>query len=65
MDWPESTDAVALALREAEQEQEPKGARRRNIPETARLLDLFAECLRAVNGDRCPIDSRPPTQWLN
>ena len=52
MDYPDSCEAVALRLFEQIREAEPKDARGRNIPEAARLLGLYAECLQAVRGDR-------------
>jgi hypothetical protein len=48
---PDAPEAVALELLRIIEKAEPKDARR-NVPEAARLLDLYAACLAAVHGDR-------------
>ena len=58
--YPDCPEAVALALMEmikgAEGEGQQDPARRgRNRPRSAELLDLYAECLAAVNGDRATV----------
>jgi hypothetical protein len=52
MDRPDAPEAVALELLRLIEAREQKEARRSNIPESTRVLDLYAECLAAVRGDR-------------
>jgi len=50
---PDSPEAVALRLLEMVLEREEGGERRRNDRRRAEnLLDLYAECLVATNGNR-------------
>jgi hypothetical protein len=52
-DYPDSPEAVALELLRMIETSENKTARdRRNVTESARLLDLYAECLAATMGKR-------------
>jgi hypothetical protein len=53
---------IALELMRMIEKNEPKDERR-NVPEAARLLDLYAACLSAVNGDRV-VPMAPSTQLL-
>ena len=50
-DYPETPEAVALELMRMIQAAD-KESDRRNVPERARLLDLYAECLAATEGKR-------------
>lgn len=50
--YPDSPEAVALALFREIHEAERKDGRRLNEPPTQRMLDLFAQCLDAVKGQR-------------
>jgi hypothetical protein len=59
-DTPES---IALILLEKILEREDP-LQKRNEPPAARLLDLYAECLMATNGDRL-IPKHAATGWLN
>jgi hypothetical protein len=61
MDHPDSCEAVALELLRMIEKAEPKDARR-NVPEAARLLDLYASCLAAVHGER--MIPSPSTQLM-
>jgi hypothetical protein len=61
-DLVESPEGVAWKLFKKILEQEDDQAKS-NEPVAAKMLDLYAECLGAVNGDRFPIDGIPPTQW--
>jgi hypothetical protein len=47
-------ESVGLALFEKILEQDDQT--KTNQPAAARLLDLFSECIRAVNGDRVAPD---------
>jgi hypothetical protein len=49
---PDSAEAVALELFKIIKESEPKDTHRSNVPEAARLLDLYAQCLAATDGQR-------------
>jgi hypothetical protein len=50
---PEAPEAVAFELLRMIEEAEDKAGRdRKNLPTAARLLDLYAECLAAVIGNR-------------
>jgi hypothetical protein len=60
MYYPDSVESVALELFRIIKEAEPKEAHGQNIPESARLLSLFAECLSAATGQR----RAPSTQLL-
>jgi hypothetical protein len=59
----DNPESVAWKLFEKILEQDDQV--KSNLPAAARMLDLFAECLRAANGDRMPIDGIPPTGWCN
>jgi hypothetical protein len=48
--YPESEPAIALWLMERILEREDQT--KRNEPVAAHTLDLYAQCLQAVNGDR-------------
>jgi len=52
MDYPDSIESVALRLFERIKEAEEKEDRRgRNVPARQDMLGLYAECLRAVQGE--------------
>jgi hypothetical protein len=59
---PDSPEAVALELMRMIEKAEPKDTRR-NVPEAARLLDHYALCLVAAQGERAIVAS-PSTQLL-
>jgi len=62
MDYPDSPDAVALALFDricnAEEKEDRRG---RNVPTRHDMLALYAECLKAVHGDF----DIPPSGYIN
>jgi hypothetical protein len=51
-DHPETPEATALALLQLILDTEEKTGRKRNEPTRHQILDLYAECLAAANGDR-------------
>jgi hypothetical protein len=59
---PDSPEACALILLEEILEKDDQT--KSNLPPAARMLDLFAECLIAVNGDRL-IPKEMGSGWLN
>jgi hypothetical protein len=54
MDHPDSPEAVALVLLEKILERDDQT--KSNLPAAARMLDLYAVCLRAATGDRVAFD---------